>query len=160
MKLSWIPSWKQWRKRFHFDHLMVQKERGVAVFMMTSSNGNIFRATGLLCGASGEFLAQRPVTRSFDAWFDLCLNKLLRKQSWGWWFETLWRPLWRHCNVAICSTQVDLRNAFCIRRPHIPKCLRLAEMSIWAQKHNQSKANFSFLKSTWLIVNLTPGSKI
>ena len=26
------------------------------------------------------------------------LNKRLSKQSWGWWFETLSRPLWCHCN--------------------------------------------------------------
>ena len=26
-------------------------------------------------------------------------NKRLSKQSWGWWFETPSRPLWRHCNV-------------------------------------------------------------
>ena len=25
--------------------------------------------------------------------FDLCLNKRLSKQSWGWWFETPWRSL-------------------------------------------------------------------
>ena len=48
--------------------------------------------------ASGEFPAQRPVTQSFDVFFDLCLNKQLRKESWGWWFETLSCPLWRHCN--------------------------------------------------------------
>ena len=48
--------------------------------------------------ASGEFPPQRPVTRSFDVFFDLCLNKRLRKLSWGWWFETLTRPLWRHRN--------------------------------------------------------------
>ena len=30
--------------------------------------------------------------------FDLRLNKRLSKQSWGWWFETSSRPLWRHCN--------------------------------------------------------------
>ena len=47
----------------------------------------------------GEFPAQRPVTRSFYVFFDLRLNKRLRKQSWGWWFETLSRPLWRHRNV-------------------------------------------------------------
>ena len=47
---------------------------------------------------SGEFPAQRPVPRSFDVFFDLRLNKRLSKQSWGWWFETLSRPLWRHCN--------------------------------------------------------------
>ena len=41
-----------------------------------------------------EFPAQRPATRSFDVFFDLRLNK----QSWGWWFETPSRTLWRHCN--------------------------------------------------------------
>ena len=72
------------------------------VFMMTSSNGNIVSVTGHLCG---EFTGPRwiartkPVTRSFDVFFDLHLNKLLSKQSWGWWFETLSRPLWRHRNV-------------------------------------------------------------
>ena len=30
--------------------------------------------------------------------FDLCLNKRLSKQWYGWWFETPSRPLWRHCN--------------------------------------------------------------
>ena len=48
---------------------------------------------------SGEFPAQRPVTRSFVVFFDLRLNKRLSKQSWGWWFETLAHPFWRHCNV-------------------------------------------------------------
>ena len=69
---------------------------------MTSSNGNIFRVTGHWCGiytGPGEFPAQRPVTRSFDVFFDLRLNKRLSKQSWGWWFETKSRPLWRQCNV-------------------------------------------------------------
>ena len=48
---------------------------------------------------TGDFPAQRPVTWSFDVFFDLRLNKLLNKQSWGWWFENPSRPLWRHCNV-------------------------------------------------------------
>ena len=47
---------------------------------------------------TGEFHSQRPVTRSFGVFFDLRLNKRLSKQSWGWWFETPSRPLWRHCN--------------------------------------------------------------
>ena len=46
----------------------------------------------------GDFPAQRPVTRSFDVFFNLCLNKRLSKQSWGWWFEMISCPLWRHCN--------------------------------------------------------------
>ena len=71
--------------------------------MMTSSNGNIFRVTGPLCGeftGPGEFPPQRPVTRSFDVLFDLRLNKRLSKQSWGWWFETPSWSLWRQCNVS------------------------------------------------------------
>ena len=74
--------------------------------MMTSSNGNIFRVTGPLCGeftGPGEFPTQRPVTRSFDVFFDLRLNKPLSKQSWGWWFETLSRSLWRHRNGESCE---------------------------------------------------------
>ena len=77
----------------------------VGVVMMTSWNGNIFRVTGHLCG---EFPAQRRVTRSFDVFFDLRLNKRLSKQSLGWWFETLSRPLWRHrygvaCTIKSCK---------------------------------------------------------
>ena len=77
------------------------KCENVGTHMMTSSNGNIFRETGPLCGNSpvtGEFPAQRPVTRSLDVFFDLHLNKRLSKQWWGWWFETPSCPLLRHCN--------------------------------------------------------------
>ena len=49
--------------------------------------------------APGEFPTQRPVTRSFDVFFDLRLNKWLSKQSWSWWLETLSCPLWRHRNA-------------------------------------------------------------
>ena len=61
---------------------------------------------------TGEFPAQRPVARSFDVFFDLRLNKRLRKQSWGWWFETLSRPLWRHCNDTYCFP-LDVMNNPC-----------------------------------------------
>ena len=77
-----------------FHHLQIT--------MMTSSNGNIFRVTGPLCGeftGPGEFPTQRPVTQSFDVFFDLRLNKRLSKQPWGWWFETPSCSLWRHCNA-------------------------------------------------------------
>ena len=58
-------------------------------YMMTSPNGNISALLALCAGNSpvtGEFPSQRPVTRSFDVFFDLRLNKSLRKQSCGWWF--------------------------------------------------------------------------
>ena len=48
---------------------------------------------------TGEFPAQRPVTRSFAVFFDLRLNKRLSKQWWGLGFETPSRPSWRRCNV-------------------------------------------------------------
>ena len=67
--------------------------------MMTSSNGNIFRVTGPLCGeftGPGEFPTQRSVTRSFDVYFDLRLNIRLSEQPWGWWFDTpSWSGQWR-----------------------------------------------------------------
>ena len=76
-------------------------KRSTSQIMMTSSNGSIFRVTGPLCGeftGPGEFPTQRPVTRSFDVFFDLRLNKRLSKQPWGWWSETPSSSLWRHRN--------------------------------------------------------------
>ena len=68
------------------------------VNMMTSSNGNIFR----------------PMTRIFDVFFDLRLNKPLSKQSWGWWFKTRSHPLWRHCNkVKKHRFRLDTPNWWC-----------------------------------------------
>ena len=62
----------------------------------------IFSALLAICAGNspvpGEFPTQRPVTRSFDVFFDLRPSKRLSKQSWGWWFETQSFPLWRHCN--------------------------------------------------------------
>ena len=47
---------------------------------------------------TGEFPTQRVVTRSFDVFLSLHLNKRLSKQWWGWWFDMPSRSLWRHCN--------------------------------------------------------------
>ena len=47
---------------------------------------------------TGEFPAQRPVTQSFDIFFDMRPNKRLSKQARRWWLETPSGPLWRHCN--------------------------------------------------------------
>ena len=62
-------------------------------YMVTSSNGIIFRVAGHLCG---EFTGHRwiPRTKASDAehWCFLWSApeyKQLSKQSWGWWFETL-----------------------------------------------------------------------
>ena len=58
----------------------------------------------------GEFPTQRPVTRSFDVFFDLRPNKRLGKQSWGWWFEMPSRPLWRHRNDLAIASMCYRRN--------------------------------------------------
>ena len=55
---------------------------------------------------TGEISAQRPVTRSFDVFFDLYLNQQLSKQWKRWWFETPPGPLWRHRN-GIQSLRLD-----------------------------------------------------
>ena len=114
---NWNPSFLEVKERFVLnsqynsyswpgeEYSQSGTSHGIDLFiMMTSSNENIFCVTGHLCGNSpvtGEFPTQRPVTRSFDVFFDLRRNKRLSKQSWGWWFGTLSRPLWRHCNYGI-----------------------------------------------------------
>ena len=47
---------------------------------------------------TGGSPTQKPVTRSFDGFFDLRLNKRLSKQTWVWLYETPSRSLWCHCN--------------------------------------------------------------
>ena len=72
--------------------------------MTTLTNGNISALLTLCVGNSpvtGEFPSQRPVTHSFDVFFDLRLNKRLSKQSMRLWFETPSHLLWLHFNGMI-----------------------------------------------------------
>ena len=80
---------------------------------------------------------QRPVTRSFDGFFDLPLNKGLCKQWRRWWFETPSRPLWRHCNenklaLGIACTVITLF----VFSQHALKIVKAEQVSIiqfWLQ---------------------------
>ena len=68
---------------------------------MTSSNGNNFLVTGLLCVEFTDHRwipTQRPVARSFDVFFDLRLRKRPNSRRC---LETPSRLLWRHRNVTI-----------------------------------------------------------
>ena len=76
----WDPLWPWWRH---------QMETFSALLALCARNSPV----------PGEFTSQRPVTRSFDIFVDLRPNKLVSKQSWGWWFETISCSLWRHCNA-------------------------------------------------------------
>ena len=58
---------------------------------------------------AGEFPSQRRVTRSFDVFFDLRLNKWLSKQSRGWCIGPPSRSLWRHCNISIKIRQFSFK---------------------------------------------------
>ena len=60
---------------------------------------------------TGEFPSQKPVTWSFDIFLDLRLNKRLSKLSWGWWFQTPSRSLWRQRNDIPEIYQVNLVSA-------------------------------------------------
>ena len=91
-------------------HYYLASSHGVSVLMVSEKicrwwrcQMKTFSALLAICAGNspvtGEFPAQRPVTRIFDVFFDLRLNKWLSEQSWGWWFVTPSHLLWRHCNV-------------------------------------------------------------
>ena len=93
-----------WLHGLH-GHLCLKKPLNLTTLSRTSwwrHQMETFSALLAICAGNspvpGEFPAQWPVALSFDIFFDLRLNKRLSKQSWGWWFETLSHPLWRHCN--------------------------------------------------------------
>ena len=81
----------------------------------------------------GEFPTRRPVTRNFDVFFDLRLSKPLSKQWWGWWFEMLSCPLWRHRNGCI---YFHVTVAFAA--VHIQSILYYDIYGLWQKRHNSS----------------------
>ena len=98
--------------------------------MMTSLNGYISTLLALCEGnppTTCGFPSERPVTRSFDVFFYLRLNKRLSKQSRHRWFET---PL-GYYDVTI-GTWIS-RWRVCIsnwtRRRHFPTCLFFIDTS-------------------------------
>ena len=102
------PRWtsiRRWMSHWMSQAVVLQCNsfncHSLAKLWMKSSNGTFSALLAICAGNSpvtGEVPAQRPVTRSFDVFFYLRLNKRLSKQWWDWWFETSSRPLWRHCN--------------------------------------------------------------
>ena len=81
-----------------WDHSKMEKH-----FSWWRHQMETFSALPALCEGNqpvtGGFPSQRPVTRSFDVFFDLRLNKRLSKQSKRRWFETPSRSLLRNCYV-------------------------------------------------------------
>ena len=93
-----------------------------------------FSALVAICAGNapvtGEFPTQRPVTRSFDVFFDMRPNKRLGKQSWGWGFDTPSRPLWRHCNDQSMLTHV-LRAILKVGRVRMFEYIRFLHATIY-----------------------------
>ena len=88
---------------------------------------------------TGEFPSQRPVTRSFDVFFDVRPNKRLGNQLSGWWFKMPSCSLWRHCNDT-CTTPASHTHGFkktCNQRPFY-SC-RLTLIPAWISNHMSSK---------------------
>ena len=95
-------SWNIDTARYKFKVARSLWNPTISGLIMTSSNGNIFRVTGPLCG---EFTGHRWIPLTKGQWhgalmFSLicALNKQLSKQSLSCWFGTPSRSLWRHCN--------------------------------------------------------------
>ena len=120
-------------------------------------------------GTSSALLAlcvgNSPVTGttwSFDAFFDLRLNKRLSKQSRRRWFETPSRSLWHHCNYMHISSVIEIsisrisfsghqtghQNKFCAcldsiygSRVILVMCKNCSDISWHRLNLNQSKTN-------------------
>ena len=92
------------KKTYSIGCLVHMQRRRTMMTLLTLCAGN--------SPVTGKFPVQMPVTRSFDAFFGLHLNKRLSKQSWGWWFETPYRSLWRHWNEYITNMNIELKNVF------------------------------------------------
>ena len=128
---------------------------------MTSSNGNIFRVTGHLCG---EFTGLRwiPRTKASDAelWCFLWCARL-SKHSRGWSFETLSHPLWRHrndlwkthfMNIISVSARFGTRHYTDVIMGAIASkvtSLRIVYSSVYSgadQRKHQSSASLAFVR--------------
>ena len=145
LNLGLLPSW--WRH---------QMETFSALLALCEGNSPV----------TGEFPSQRPVVRSFDVFFDLCPNKRLSKQSWGWWFETPWRSLWCHCNVQSARDWVFLRRlgskpdqarreqrvSFLIETTPRNTCTMQTKQQIWLNNvsDNEGRYYLCYLISHWL----------
>ena len=103
----------------------------------------IFSALLALCAGNspvtGEFPPQRPVTQSFDVFFDLRLNKRLGKQSWGGDF----RRHRAHYDVIVMESPRELYlsrqdkkaptqvNNLSVPEKYVPKSIRAIFYLVW-----------------------------
>ena len=115
------------------------------VLTMHDHQMETFSALLAICEANppvtGGFPLQRPLTRSFDYFFDRPLNK----QSRHWWFETAFRSLWRHCDGQIGYEEQSVPLILLVLRPrYLAWLIEKKKLLLWYsngslhhQKHHQ-----------------------
>ena len=100
-------------RRLEFKTITERLQRFTSHFRWCRHQMEAFSGLLAICAGNspvtGEFPTQRPVTRSFDISFDLCINKRLRKQSRRRWFATPSHSFWRHCNRNVLN---EIRHVF------------------------------------------------
>ena len=129
------------RTKWHSDIYRIP-EKFVFFFLLTwwRHQMETFSALLAICAGNssvtGEFPAQRPVTRSFDIVFHMRLNERLSKQSWDWCFETPSR--------SICTTASRQINAL----KRLTKFLN--ERSRILVYKSFISSNFNYCPVTWM----------
>ena len=117
--------------------------------VLTLSTGTFPVLLAICAGNSpvtGECPLQRPVTRCFDIFFDLHLNKPMSKQPRRQWFETLSRSLWFHCNDAcksVFTMEILIIWTYLVYASwhSVPRTLNAAGYCQWQSAYRQFKCN-------------------
>ena len=128
-----------------------------------------FSALLVLCDGNppvtGGFPLQRPVTRSFEFFFDLLLNKRLSKQSRRRWFETPSRSLWHHCNGSWCYKLLNVMQNICCPTDRTQRLFR-SDLGYPVKYHDVNIKSWNgtlttikawrrtYASETWIIVGL------
>ena len=86
--------------------------------------------------------------------FDLRLDKRLSKQSWGWWFETLSRPLWRHSNGwisydCLSGSEVIMVGMHELTITQLQQNTIKSELWTWYQRYSDSKVHGANMGLIW-----------
>ena len=113
---------------------------------------------------TGEFPAQRPVTRSFDVFFDLRLNTRMSKQRWARWFEMPSRPSWRHYNDIIFFVKWEL--GFGLDQANNSSLLKTKASVVrtwtclqkWSEHSNDSNFYWKYGCSKYLNLHIPPSN--
>ena len=133
LRSQWRTGWFSKKKKNFSQRISCQRKNAILCYCLTFGNFTAWwhhqmetfsALVALYVGNSpvtSEFPSQRPVTQSFDVFFDLRLIKGLSKQSGGWWFETPSCSLWHHCHgyplaqlaVILALDCHDSRNGIC-----------------------------------------------